>query len=896
MGLQVVRLKCEYKNNPLGLDVRKPRLGWNIEASRRNTNQSAYRIHVSKEDPDFNTLVWDTGTIDSDQSVHIVYEGTQLEPRTRYYYRVRVWDDQGTGSEWSSSAYWETGLMETSAWKAEWISPSRKPSDGTGDKPAEEPADYVRKPFTSPGKVRSARIYATALGLYTLYLNGRRVSDDLFTPGWTSYNKRLQYQTYDVTGLIGQGENVVGAVLADGWYKGNLAWKGVRNLYGDRRAFLMQLHVKFEDGSEQVWSTDRSWHVSSSGPIRMAELYHGEQYDATLELTGWSSPDYNASSWTLAEVLDHPKGHLVAQENDPTRVVEDIQPIAVIHTPKGETVIDMGQNMVGWVRFTVNASAGHRIVLEHAEVLDKEGNFYTANLRSAKQRIEYICKGGDAETYEPHFTFQGFRYVKVEGWDGEPDLSSFTGRVIHTDMDHTGFFECSDPLINQLQHNILWGQKGNFLDIPTDCPQRDERLGWTGDAQVFIRTAAFNMNVAPFFTKWLRDLKADQFEDGAVPHVIPDALPADHTHSSAAWGDAAVICPWTVYLCYGDTRILEEQYDSMKAWVEYMRRQGDNEFLRNTGFHYGDWLGLDAKEGSYRGATPNDYIATAFYAYSTSLLAKTAEILGNAQDAEQYRLLHRRIVEAFNKEFVTPAGRLAAPTQTAHVLALMFDLVDGAVRRRVAGTLAKMVEQNKDRLTTGFVGTPYLCHVLSQNGYHETAVKLVLQKEYPSWLYSVLKGATTMWEHWDGIKPDGSFWSTAMNSYNHYAYGSIGDWMYQVLAGLDTDRETVGYKHLQIRPQPSDGFEWVRAKLVTMYGTVESGWRKQPDGRLTVEITLPPNTTASVELPKALLAEVQENGRRAETAEGIISCRQAEGNVRLRLGSGTYTFSYPFVV
>jgi len=890
MGLQAVRLKCEYKNNPISLDVRKPRISWQIEAGRRNTNQSAYRMQVSKEDPSFHLLVWDTGKIVSGESIHIVYQGEAIEPRTRYYYRVCIWDDLGMASEWSTAAYWETGLMDMSAWTAKWIAPSRPEADGEEIEPAEKPADYARRPFTTSGRVHSARIYATALGLYTLYLNGQRVTDDLFTPGWTSYHNRLQYQTYDVASLLTQGENVVGAVLADGWYMGNLGWKGKRNHYGDRRALLVQMHVQYEDGSEQIVTTDDSWKISSSGAIRMAELYHGERYNAAMELTGWNSPGYDAIAWTQAEILDHPKWQLTAQENEPTRVVEEVQPIALIRTPRGETVIDMGQNMVGWMRFTVKGRAGQRIVLEHAEVLDKEGNFYAANLRSAKQRIEYICRGEEAELFEPHFTFQGFRYVKVEGWNGDPELSSFTGRVIHTDMERTGTFECSEPLINQLQHNILWGQKGNFLDVPTDCPQRDERLGWTGDAQVFIRTAAFNMNVATFFTKWLRDLKADQLKDGAVPHVIPDIL--KEPHSSAAWGDAAVICPWTVYLCYGDKRILEEQYDSMKAWVEYVRGQGDNEFLRNTGFHFGDWLGLDANEGSYRGATPDDYIATAFFAYSTSLLAKTAEVLGNSTDSEQYRLLHRRIVAEFNKEFVTSAGRLAVPTQTAHVLALMFDLVAGSVKKRVAGMLAKMIEQNKDRLTTGFVGTPYLCHALSQNGYHDLAVKLVLQKEYPSWLYSVLKGATTMWEHWDGIKPDGTFWSTGMNSYNHYAYGSIGDWLYQVLAGLDTDREKVGYNQLTIRPQPGAGFDWVRASLETMYGKAKSGWKKGADGLFTVEVTLPPNTTASVELPGASLEDLQESGRPVASAEGILSLEQAHGHVRLLLGSGTYAFSY----
>jgi len=881
--LEVYNLRCEYKNNPIGIDVKKPRISWGIRSDERNVLQAAYQIQVYT-DKEFNSILWDSGKVDSEESIHIEYKGEPLKSRTRYYYRVRVWDQRGRASDWSQVAFWEMGLLDASEWVARWITPR------IGDNPSDlQACPLMRKDFEVQGRVKCARVYATSLGLYELHLNGKRVGDYFFTPGWTSYNKRLQYQTYDVTEMLKEGQNAIGVILGNGWYRGNLAWEGRKNIYGDKLAALIQMHIVYEDGREQVIVSDGSW-KASTGPILMSEIYHGEIYDARLEKPGWDQPNYDDSDWYGVEELDKPKDIIVAQEGPPVRIVEQIKPVAIFTTPAGETVLDMGQNMAGWVRFAVEGPAGSKVVLQHAEVLDKEGNFYTENLRKAKQTIEYILKGEGREVFEPHFTFQGFRYVKLVEYPGQPSLDDFEGMVVYSDMEPTGSFECSNPLINRLQLNIQWSQKGNFIDVPTDCPQRDERLGWTGDAQVFIRTACFNMNVASFFAKWLKDVKADQLSNGGMPFVIPNVLGEDH-HSSAAWGDAAVICPWTVYLCYGDRRILEEQYDSMKAWVEYIRHQGDNEYLWNTGFHFGDWLGLDAKEGSYVGATAIDYIATAFYAYSTSLLVKAAKVLGKTDDVEEYSKLYENILDAFRKEFVTPTGRLAVPTQTAHVLALMFNLIEEKDRKRTIETLVDYIKKNKYHLTTGFVGTPYLCHVLSQNGYSDVAYKLLLQTDYPSWLYQVTKGATTIWEHWDGIKPDGSFWSADMNSFNHYAYGSIGDWLYRVVAGIDTDEERPGYKHIYIKPTIGEGLTYARAELKSMYGKIKSEWKLQDDA-MEISICVPHNTVATVILPFAALDTVYESGKRLTEAEGILEHEAVDGGVKLEIGSGEYVFSY----
>ncbi|OKP99100.1 glycoside hydrolase family 78 protein [Paenibacillus sp. P46E] len=881
--LKVQKLRVEYKENPVGLDVRHPRISWQLQSEERNVMQQSYDIQISAE-PDFGSLLWTSGRVYSDQCTHVELVEPELRSRQRYYYRVKVWDRENRHTEWSEAAFWEMGLLKAEEWKAGWISAPLSLLDVEA-----EQCPLVRHTFHIDGTPLQARMYVTALGLYEMELNGSRVGDGYLTPGWTSYNHRLQVQTYDITGQIEAGDNAVGAWLGNGWYKGNLAWDNRKHLYGDRPALLMQIHLTFADGDEQIITTGEHW-TAAAGPILMSELYHGETYDARLERSGFSRAGYDDSGWSRVELVTHPKEILVAQENVPVRKIEEIQPVQLLKTPAGETVLDMGQNMVGWMHFTLEAPGGTQVQLLHFEVLDQEGNVYTDNLRRAKQTVTYIAKGGGPESYEPRFTFQGFRYVQLLGFGANVALQDFTGIVLHSDMEPTGSFTCSNPLLNQLQHNIRWGQKGNFVDVPTDCPQRDERLGWTGDAQMFIRTSAYLMNVAPFFTKWLKDLAADQLDHGGVPFVIPNVL-GENEHSSAAWGDAAVICPWTLYQCYGDKRILEQQYPSMQGWVEYIRQQGSDEFLWNTGFHFGDWLGLDAKPDSYSGATDTDYIATAFYAYSVQLMQKTAHVLGKTDDAQRYSELHSRIVTAFNREFITPSGRLSVSTQTACVLALMFGLVEGTAKERTVGKLLKLLEESHYHLTTGFVGTPYLNLVLSEAGHTDVAYQLLLQTDYPSWLYQVTKGATTIWEHWDGMKEDGSFWSKDMNSFNHYAYGAIGDFLYRHVAGIELDEDFPGYKKFVIQPQPGGDLTWAAAELETMYGRIRSEWRTAAD-RLEVSVSVPPNATAELYLPNAGLAQVRESDGLLELAAGVHSAEQLGDKVKLELGSGDYSFTY----
>ncbi|MCM3494963.1 glycoside hydrolase family 78 protein [Paenibacillus lactis] len=886
--LEVTDLRCEYWHNPIGIGERHPRLSWRLQSDKRAVSQKAYELEVA-EDEQFTIPCWKSGKVDSAQSVHVELSNFEAVSCKRYYYRVRVWDQEGECSEWSETSYWEMGKLEGDAWDGQWIAAPLAliPEDSTQ-------LPLLRRDFRLEAAVKEARVYATSLGLYELEMNGQRVGDRYFTPGWTSYTHTIQTQTFDVTRMLKQGSNAMGAWLGNGWYKGNLGWQGGRNIYGSRLALLLELHVVYEDGRKEIIGTDSSW-MAAPGPILMSELYHGETYDARLEIPAWSTGDDENGGWQAAEVIDHGYDMLKPQINEPVRAIETIRPVQVVTTPEGDTVLDFGQNLVGWVRFRVAGPAGTLVTLQHAEVLDADGNFYTENLRTAKQTISYTLKGEGTETYAPRFTFQGFRYVRLAGFPEPIDMEAFEAVVLHTDMEETGTFRCSEPLVNQLQSNIRWGLKGNFLDIPTDCPQRDERLGWTGDAQMFIRTAAFLSNTAPFFTKWLSDLAHDQREDGAVPFVVPNIL--GDSFGSAAWGDAAVICPWTVYVSYGDGRILERQYESMKQWVSYIQAQGEQEFLWNTGFHFGDWLGLDAKSGDYVGATERDIIASAYYAYSVDLLQKTAVVLGKEDDARKYADLRSNVVKAFREEFVTPAGRLAASTQTAHVLAIFFNLLDEPAEKRAAAKLHRLLEESKFHLTTGFVGTPYISHALSKHGMHEAAYKLLLQQDFPSWLYPVTKGATTIWEHWDGIKEDGSFWSSDMNSFNHYAYGAIGDWLYRTVAGIQTVEASPGYKHMVIAPIPGPGLTWAEGSINTMYGPVRSFWRlEEADGLMKVEVTIPPNATAEVRLPGTTdPASITEGGGvPLSQAAGILSISAGEEDVVVQAGSGEYSFQYKY--
>ena len=883
---EVTHLICEYQKNPIGIDVKNPRLSWQIQSDRENVLQTAYEIRAA-ESPAMlkrrDDLIWTSGKVESNQSLDVVYKGPILASMQRVYWEVRIWDNRGKVTRWSEPAYWEVGLLKPTDWKASWIT-----SSVAEDSPVSEPCPYFRKEFSLTKKVKSARIYVTSKGLYQLFLNGKKVSPDLFAPGWTSYNKRLQYQTYDVTSLL-EKKNAVGTILGDGWYRGYLTWDRKRNTYGDKLAVILQLQINYVDGTSEIVTTDNTW-KEKTGPILSSDIYDGETFDARLKMPGWDKPDFDDSQWNKVSELPDGKDILVAQDGVPVRATDEIKPIKLFTTPKGETVFDLGQNMVGWVRLKVRGSKGDKVVLKFAEVLDKDGNFYTANLRKAKATDTYILSGKGVEVYEPHFTFHGFRFVKVEGFPGTPDLNSITGIVIHSDMKLTGNFVCSDSLLNQLQHNIQWGQRGNFLDVPTDCPQRDERLGWTGDAQVFSMTAAFNFNVAAFYTKWLRDLAADQQSNGIVPHVIPDVLHG--AGGSTAWADASVIVPWSVYLTYGDKRILEEQYPSMKAWVEYMHGRAGNKNLWLGDAHFGDWLAFATTRSDYPGATTDkDLIATAYYFYSTSLLSKIAGVIGKESDAEHYKKLAGEIKNAFNAEFVTPNGRLESNTQTAYVLALAFHLLPEDRVSKAVNYLADDVKKF-GHLTTGFVGTPLLCRTLSDNGYPDLAFMLLMNKKYPSWLYPVTQGATTIWERWDGQKPDGTFQDVGMNSFNHYAYGAIGEWMYSYVGGIRIAPKEPGYKHFFLSPHVGGGLSYVTTNYQSLYGPIESDWKIR-NGHFVYTVTIPTNTMATVILPKAKSEQLMMNSLPLKSEMRKVVTQQP-GGVCMELGSGHYQFSYPY--
>ena len=676
--------------------------------------------------------------------------------------------------------------------------------------------------------------------------------------------------------------------MGSGWYRGVIGFGNNVNVFGNDIALLMQVNIQYSDGSSDWIFTDESW-KSSTGSIVYSEIYNGETIDARKEQTGWTEAGFNDSKWQPVSIAEYTKATLVATENEPVRKHETFHPVKIITTPAGEKVIDFGQNLVGWVVMKVKGKSGDKITLSHAEVLDKKGNLYTENLRNAKAQDTYILKGGETEIFEPHFTWQGFRFVKVEGYPGELTADNFEAVALYSDMHPTGTFTSSNSLVNQLQHNIQWGQKGNFLDVPTDCPQRDERLGWTGDAQVFSRTAAFNMNVHQFFSKWLKDVAADQ-QNGAVPFVIPNVLGKNDVNS-AGWSDVCTIIPWNMYLAYGDLSILKNQYASMKAYVESIRKVA-NDNLWNTGFHFGDWLFYrpeDDNDG--RAAVTDKYlIAQCFYAQSTRLLLNAARLLNQTADVSDYSELLEKIKTAFRKEYLTPSGRLVSSTQTAYVLALNFDMLPDSLRPQAAKRLVENIKSYGYHLTTGFLGTPYLCHVLTRFGYTDIAYKLLLQETYPSWLYPVKMGATTIWERWDGQKPDSSFQTPGMNSFNHYSYGAIGDWLYRDMAGLDTDEENAGYKHVKITPHTGGGFTSAAASLATYYGKLSSGWTVEK-GKTVYTIEIPANTEATICLPAANTGQVSESGKPVTEIPQIKITGSANGLVIMEMGSGIYHFT-----
>lgn len=875
--LKVTSMTTDYKTNPIGLDNPKPSLSWIIQSDEANTMQESYEIRAALNPADLSKKskqLWNSEKVASSKSVHIEYGGLAPKSHQRLYWQVRIEDNHGKKSKWSDPAFFEMAKLESEDWVADWITPTWEE-----DPKKSEPSPYMRKEFTLDKNIKQARLYISCQGLYQVEINGSRVGDQEFTPGWTSYNTRLQYQTYDITSLLAQNQNTIGIVLGDGWFRGNLGWVDGRNNYGEKLAAIAEIIVIYTDGTSAVFSTDESW-KATTGPILESDIYNGEVYDATKELTGWSKAGFDDSAWEETRKVDITKENLIASEGPPVKIVNILKPISIEKREEG-WLVDMGQNMVGWIKIKASGKNGDMITLKHAEVLDKHGKMYYDNLRAAKCINTFILKGETEEIFEPHFTFQGFRYLMVEGYPGELSADDIRGMVIHSAMEPAGTFVCSDTMINQLQHNIVWGLKGNFLDVPTDCPQRDERLGWTGDAQVFAPTACFNVDAATFYTKWLRDLAADQDEDGSIPHVIPNVL----GHGGATgWADAGITIPWAIYLDYGDVSVLENQYESMKQWIGYMKERAGENLIWEGDPHFGDWLSFASTRSDYMGAyTLKDLIATAYYAYSSSIVAKVADILGNEKDASNYRELSEKVGLAFNEEFVTSTGRLVSHTQTAYTLALAFDLLDEETAEKAAAHLAKDVEIF-GHITTGFLGTPLISLTLTDIDRNDLAYKLLNRKDYPSWLYPVTMGATTIWERWDGQKPDSTFQNPGMNSFNHYAYGAIGKWMYQVVAGIGIDEQNPGYKHIIINPRPGGGLTSASATHQSIYGEIASGWELDGE-KLTMKVQIPANTSATIHIPGDPSA-IEINSYSPN--ELGLDYKKVEGETLLSAGSGTY--------
>lgn len=834
-----VTLQVEHLRETLGIGTPQPRLSWTINTDVQEWLQIGYEIE--EYDADGN-LLHTTGRVESDQSVLVPWPFTQLTSRQQVSVRVRVWGNDGGESDWSEAVHVETGLLSPSEWSAQFITPAWEE-----DTSQSNPAPYLRREFELRAGVKSARLYITSLGLYEAEINGNVVGDHVFSPGWTVYDERLRYQTFDVTSMLNEGNNAIGAMLGDGWFRGRIGFGGgQRNVYGKQLALLAQLEVQHEDGSTERIVSDKTWRAAT-GPILMSDIYDGETYDARREHAGWTRPGFDDSAWSPVRTVEWNRNALEAPLNPPVRRIEQIKPVSVQQSPSGKTIIDFGQNLVGRLFIKVNGPSGHTVTLRHAEVLE-HGELGTRPLRHAEATDRYTLKGGGPETWEPRFTFHGFRYVEVKDWPGELDQQDLTAVVLHSDMVRTGWFECSDPLLNQFHRNVVWGMRGNFLDVPTDCPQRDERLGWTGDLEVFSPTATFLYDVSGLLQSWLKDLAVEQRKaGGSVPHVIPNVL-GKNAGAAAAWADASTVVPWVLYERFGDRRILADQFESMCAWVSHVAALAGESRLWDKGFQFGDWLDPSAPpENPGKARTDKAVVASAYFVHSADLVARAAEVLDRREEAEQFRALAAEARAAFAREYITPSGRLMCDAETAYALAIAFDLLPTAEQRQRAGQrLHELVRNSGYRIQTGFVGTPLLCDALCSTGHYATAYRLLLQEECPSWLYPVTMGATTVWERWDSMLPDGTINPGEMTSFNHYALGAVADWMHRTLGGL-TPAEP-GYRRIEIRPRPGGGLTHANTRHITPYGLAQSTWEIR-NGTFAMSATVPPNTTALVTLP-----------------------------------------------
>ena len=860
-------LRTNRMENPMGLDPDAPvHLSWIATSTEKGASQRAYEVTVRRN----GMQIWSSGIVESSESVNVPYDG-KLYPDSRYTWSVHIWDNKGREAE-SATASWQTGLR-ASDWQAEMV----------GEVGQTRPI-HLRTTATLERKVKRATAYITAHGLYEAYINGHRVGDCLMTPGWTSYKKRLQYQAYDVTALLQRGENTVAAIVAPGWYSG--MGDKFRGRYGEDIALMMQINVEYTNGEQVVIASNDEWLLSAtanaSGLI-YNDIYNGATIDARKIDTRWTAADYKLdASWQRATKVAFDKSVLAITPCEGVKSQRPIKPVKYFVTPKGEKVIDFGQNIVGWERVQLQGKAGDTIRISHAEALDKHGNFYTTNLRKAKATSHYIMDGGTKREFAPTMTFYGFRYIKVEGIEGDLRLEDFEVVPVWSSFDDVGSFSSSNKLVNQLQSNIWWGFHDNFLDVPTDCPQRDERLGWTGDAQAFFRTATFLGRVENFFEKWLADLRADQLEDGSVPNIIPSIFKG--RTQACGWSDAATIVPWQHYAAYGDLSILAAQYESMHRWVDHLIEVSrDRNFLIHTGSHYGDWLfySVNNDRDGKSAVTSKYLIAQCFFAHSLDNVVRAAEVLGKVADVAYYRDVATKVRKAFLDEYVTPNGLISGDTQTAYVLALHFDMLPANMRERAVARLVDNIERYK-HITTGFLGTPYICEVLTRFGRSDVAYRLLLHEGCPGWLYQVKMGATTVWERWDSIRKNGSIPNNGMNSLNHYAYGSIGDWLYRSAVGI---REAApAYKRITIKPHTGGNFESMAASTITPYGKVSAAW-KASENRLTeLAVEIPFNTTAEVYVPAP-------HARAVKCDDASIQPAGSDGSyVKFSLGSGRYLF------
>jgi alpha-L-rhamnosidase len=882
-GVEPAALRCEYRVDPLGIDVAEPRLSWIVESAERGQRQTAYRVLVASSAEKLasgEADLWDSGRVASDQTIHVVYAGRLLASRMACYWKVQVWDAQGRASPWSRPAAWTMGLLARSDWQAQWIADSK-------------PAAMLRREFQVGGPVRRATIYATGLGLYELRLNGRRVGNQLLAPEWTRYGKRIQYQTYDVTSLVRPGANAIGAILGEGWYAGPMMLKPAMSNPVFR--LLLRMEIQRADGQVETIVSDPSWQATDEGPIRRSGIYFGETYDATREQPGWDLPGFRAAAWRPVRAVELDRqAVLCAQKNEPIRVVKELKPVKVSEPRPGQYVFDLGQNMVGWCRLKVRGPAGTKLTLRHGEMLNDDGTLYTANLRGAAQVNEYTLAGRGEEVFEPHFTYHGFRYVELTGLPTRPAADAILGRVFCSSSPEAGRLECSSAMLNRLVQNIAWTQQANLMSAPTDCPQRTEREGWMGDIQAFSQTAIYNRDMAAFFTKWIQDIRDSQAGDGRYPDIAPHVTDPDAMFSGVpAWGDAGTIVPWRMYQNYADVRLLGEHFDSACRWIEFIRQKNPDLLWRNSrGNDYGDWLNGDTlvlKDYPHgQNEVPKEVLATAFFAHSTQLVAKMAKVLGRA-DAAKYAKLHQEIRAAFNRAYVASDGKIKGDTQAGYALALAFDLLDEPLRPRTVEHLLAAIARYKGHLSTGIQSTHHAMLELSRNGRHDEACRLLCLDSVPSWGYMVNQGATTIWERWDGYVRGRGFQDPGMNSFNHWAFGSVGQWVWQDLAGIQPDDESPGYKHFTIRPRPGAGVTWLGSRYDSIRGPIESRWKLEGD-RFALDATVPANTTATIYVPAGSADAVTEGGVPLARVRGVKLLRVQDGAAVLEVESGRYAF------